>query len=549
MAGDGLGDETIGAPDAGAGWRDTRPAERGLAGGTAGTPGPMAPRRAPAHVSRTDAGWVAALAGVAAFAAIGVSRSLFPRYSANRDENVYVQFGELLARGRVTLPPSRSPFRPWASGVVDGRIVMKYTPPWPAVIGAARAVSGTPRLALALSAAAATLAVYVLAREVVERRSSAVVATAIAVASPLFVVQSGTYLPYLFGLALCAGACAGLLAALRREGSAPAAVAGVLASLAFFARPFDAAVTIGPFALLVAVRAWRDAKPHARRAAGAFVLGALPGLLAAGAYDWYTMGSPLRLPFTVTGSSDGFGFGRRGVFDSSTVPFRFGDGLAGLGTNLRWLPSWTFGGVVTLGLALWGASCAFRRGRPAEARVLASWLVLVPVALVPFWGAWAMSHNWPGVQLLGPFYHLPVLVPIAVFGADRLVALFVRSRPLGALTVVAMLALTAVAIPDKVDANRRRTDEYARAERAVDTAVAGATAVVFLPYRGDSGFLDLLPSRTNPPDLDQRVLYAEDRGRDADLALLAAFPGRRGYVLDYTAPDGGRPAAYEVRPL
>ena len=105
----------------------------------------------------TAARWRAALAVlalVAGAAAVLTNLALFPLYSLNRDDSVYVAMARLLETGAVTLPADSDAFRPWASAVVGDRVVLKYAPPWPAVIAAGDLLAGSPRAALAVSAAA-----------------------------------------------------------------------------------------------------------------------------------------------------------------------------------------------------------------------------------------------------------------------------------------------------------------------------------------------------------------------------------------------------------
>lgn len=299
----------------------------------------------------------------------------------------------------------------------------------------------------------------------------------------------------------------------------------------------------------IAVLATRERECSRRRAAAAMTIGAAPLVLLNLAYNWAVLGSPTKLPFGVTGSADTFGFGRRGVFESSTLPFDFGDGLSGAGVSLQWLPSWLAGGVVLVALALWGTVSLLRRGDGPARWVVASWALIVPIAYLFFWGPWAMTHNWDGVQAFGPFYHLPLIVPVVVFGAHGLRLLAARSVPATGVAVAAMVALTAWSIPDKVHINQRTTDELRAVERAVDQAALD-DAILFLPLRGDGGFLSITPFLENDPALDGSVLYAEDCGTAANRAVLEQHPGRSGYRLEVV--DDDRPThadSYVIRPI
>jgi 4-amino-4-deoxy-L-arabinose transferase-like glycosyltransferase len=484
-----------------------------------------------------------AIAAIAALVAVVGNRWLFPLYSLNRDDSVYVAMARTIQRGHLTLPESHWPFRPWATGLVDGRYAFKYAPPWPVVLAVADAV-GSLRLALAATAAATVLAVRSLAVEVLDDAVEATIAAALLVASPLFLVQSSTYLPYLFSLLLACASTTLLMSGVRQHSRGRMVAAGALAGIALFARPFDAVVLLVP-AAFVGVLAVRGSVR--RQALAALAIGFVPVASIDLLHNWIVLGSPLSLPFGVTGSADAFGFGRRGVFESSTLPFDFLDGLSGAGENLRWLPSWTFGGPFLVALAVWGAVDLHRATRRPAQLVLLWWVVVVPIAYVFFWGPWAMAFNWDGVETFGPFYHLPLLVPLVVFGA-RGMRLLASKPHLAIAGVAAMVAFTAWSLPDKLDANEAGTEQFRAAEEAITDARLDR-AVLFLPWRGESGFLGLTPFLEYDPDVDDGVLYAQDCGTATNLAVLDRFPDRTGYRLEIVEDDLSDPASYAVRSL
>jgi dolichyl-phosphate-mannose-protein mannosyltransferase len=487
---------------------------------------------------------------LAAFAAsVVTSLWLFPLYSVNRDDSVYVAMARLLEHGHVTLPAAGQEFfRPWASAVRGDRVVLKYTPPWPSVLAAADLVTGTTRVGLGLTAAATVVVMALFAVEVLRDRTAGIVAGALLALSPVFVFQSATYLPYVFQLFLELSFATLLLAGLRRRSTAQLVAAGALLGVAAFARPFDAVLFAIPFVVfvLLTVRGRRAVEGDNRWTwVGVIIrvgIGVLPVLLVSLAYNASVMGGPLDLPYTATGAQDGFGFGRRGVFPQFTIPFGRRDGVAGMAENLRWVPSWTFGGIVLVVLAVLGLRWTTGRARWAVAGLA----LTVPLGYLPFWGPYAMSHLWLGVQSLGPYYHLPVLVPLVTFGAAALCRLWRRSSPwarrLSAVVITSMVVLTAVALPDKVAANASIRDDYRTVQRFVDGHHL-RDAVLLLPRRGDLGFDSSAPFLENDPSLHQPVLYAEDRGAE-NFALVDRYPGRSLYRLsEETAPGettGGR---------
>lgn len=467
-------------------------------------------------------------------ASLVVGRSLFSLHSINHDDAMYVYVAQMLGDGDLTLSAEEHDFfTPWASGVHGDRVVMKYAPPWPAVLAVSQGVSGSTALASATAAAAAVGLVFLLAREIFPGRHVALLAAAAFALSPIALIQSGTALPYLFQLVTGLAFATALVAGTRRERPGLIVGAGVALGVGLFARPFDAVVFAAPF---VAVLAWQERRRprELARALARLGAGAAPVVALSLLYNAHTMGSPLSLPFTVTGPLDTFGFGRRGVFADRTIDFSLGDGWDGLTENLRWLVTWTFGGLVTVALAVVGLVATGRTGwrRSPWTVALVGVVVTTCVGYVMFWSPFAMSTLWPGVQTLGPYYHLALLVPLAILGARGLDLLWRRSRATRVVAAAALLggvALTVTAIPPKIEANAAVRDGYADADREID-ALGLANAVLVMPGRGKDGFLSSTPFLENRPDLDQPVLFAEDRG-PGNFALFDRFPDRRIHQL------------------
>jgi hypothetical protein len=461
--------------------------------------------------------------------AIAIKHWLYPLGSINHDEQMYVFSARLLVHGHATLPASYAPFRPWASGVRSGTLIMKYTPVWPAVL-AAGAKLGSMEVALAVVAAAAVALMGLLGRSVFGRWREGLLAAAILLASPLFFLQSGTYLPYTFQLLLDLAVLVLVLDALRRrpdDGAVPRPVvlrlvaAGTVWGIACFARPYDALLLAVPIAI-AAVVALRSRLPHVVAAATWSALGAVVPIVVLLAYNDALMGGPLRSPFTITGPDDKLGFGLRGVFSTSAFHFSAHDGWTSARENLVQLPGWAFGGVLLVALALYGLWR--RRARGPDVVAIAGLAVAVTVGYAVFWSPYSIVRLWPGARTMGPFYHLALLIPLALFGAAGLGVLIDRSRAIGAVAIAALVAVTAVSVGPKIDRNRDVKHDQRAVQLLVERADLGR-AVLFMNDRGTLGFESAAPFLENTPALDRRVVYALDDG-PADLAVLDRFPGR-----------------------
>jgi len=476
--------------------------------------------------------WALAALGLAAFVlSIVVGHWLYPLGSINHDEPMYAFQARLLRHGHLTLPASFEPFRPWASGVRNGHLLLKYTPIWPAVLAMGDGL-GSMRIGTGVAAAAAVVFTGLLGREMFGRWREGVLASLLLLLSPLFFLQSGTYLPYVFQLALAAAIVWLVASAIsdnkRARGMrARLLVAGALWGLALFARQFDAVLLVVPLAVAAAIAARRE--PRRLLAwAGWSALGAAAPVVVLFAYNALLMGSPLRNTFTITGPNDALGFGTRGVFASSSFDFTPHDGLFSLEHNLVQLPGWTFGGLLLVVAAAYGIWRSRKLGFAVWA--LGGIAVSFTLGYAFFWSPYSILKLWPGARTLGPFYHLALLLPLAIFAAAGLAALFERRRVLGAASLVALVAVTAFLAGTRIDRNRNVTNAYRSVQRLVADAHLGRS-VLFLEDRGDKGFQSAAPFLENTPTLaNQKVVYAVENG-PGDLDVLARYPDREGARL------------------
>jgi hypothetical protein len=513
------------------------------------------------------------LAVLSAVAAVVISCRLFPQLSINNDEGIYLLHARTLAGGHL-FPPAPQPadsFLPWLA-VADGdHYVLKYTPFVPAILAASLAVTGGVSAALALVAGSAVVLAYLLGKELFADRRVAATAATLFAASPLVVVQSGLLLGY---LPVLVGVQAGTLLLIRGvrgvrgepgeriprgvRGVRPGALAGAGFALGCAAavRPFDVVLLVAP------VCGWAFAACRGRRwralrsvAAGLAVPAAL--LLAS---NTAATGSPTTLPFTLLEPSDTLGFGVRRLYPSDGVR-HFGprEGLAGVGSHLSLLGGWAFAGVL---LAVCAALALVRRRVPAPGLALGAGAASLLVGYIGFWGVWNAAELWGGIRYLGPFYVLPVLVPLVLFGARGLVDLVLASRPgrrrppaglarlaglarpvrsaVAVLTVLGLLAAgassTAVLV-EAVRANAGFTRHDADLARLVDAQPGRGLVFVGIdpPYLGHP-----VNALSNPPGLDGRALFAVSRGAD-DLTVAAGHPDRRLYLLRTPSAFNGAP--------
>jgi len=469
---------------------------------------------------------VAAVALAAAVWAVAGSTLFLPRLTDNGDEAVYLLQAESFRAGHL-FPPAGEPakaFLPWLSIPDAKHYVTKYTPVFPGFIAASHWLFRSDRAALALAAAGAVIACYHLAREILRRRREAVMAALFFAGSPLFAIQSVTYLSYLFNAGLLMGFAAALLAGVRRRSRGSLALAGLLLGVSFFARPFDAMLVAGP---VLVWWGWSGRHRIRRLAADAgwVGLGSVAPLLAMAVYFQVATGSFLRPPFTFVGPSDTLGFGPKRMYAGMPwLDYTPARALLAFGRLTVLTGFWGFGGLLLVGLAVLG----YRSLASSAGRWLALVAATVPLGYLFFWGSFS-SSEWGGPWRFGPFYWLPVIIPGSILAAagfarlsrwDPAVARFVA---VGMAAVSLFVTVRAIGEHQRLGAVRERL--YAAPLAAVATH---DRAVVFLPPL-DGPYLLQPFSLARNATFEGPVVWAVDRGARRNLDVVRALSDRTAY--------------------
>jgi hypothetical protein len=226
-------------------------------------------------------------------------------------------------------------------------------------------------------------------------------------------------------------------------------------------------------------------------------------------------------------SSDTFGFGfRRMIPDWNPIHYTPARALEGLLLHTELVVFWGFGGLFLVCLAIVAVRA---RPRTGVERWLALVAVTIPVGYFFFWGSWGVA-NWGAPWRLGPFYYLPVLTPLSILGARGFTILRQRARLLGVLTLGAMLAVSGLVLVRAIRDNLAFTEEHRRLFAPL-LETPPEHAVVFLPRIQGPWLLHPFTLARNSISYDGEVIWALDRGDDANLEVLRLFPSRTPYRL------------------
>ncbi|ETA03381.1 hypothetical protein ThrDRAFT_01129 [Frankia casuarinae] len=544
--------------------------------------GSTAARRRARRSGRTPALIVAAICGCSFVVSLVLQATLYRHGSGDADEAAYVLQARMLLDGRLTLDANTVEpfFRPWLTGEHDGRVFTKYLPGWPALLAASQALFATMAVAPALVAAGWVAGTYRLARELFDDAVTAVTAAVFVALSPLVLVHTSLPLAYACGAATLTLACAALLRGGRTGARLSLIGGGAGLGFVLLLRPFDAVIVAVPVVVFVLARLWRSA--GGRSAGGRFMravahrtawalAGLAPFVVVLLAYCRRVTGSALRAPLSASDPLDRFGFGPRRILPSEpTFLFTRRLALEALHGTVVAAPSWVFGGVAVLVLAIFGALRAHRRPE----RVLLVVIVAAVGGGYFFW--WGSAFAMPGLlNGLGPHYHLAAFAPIMILAADgarRVWSMSERwfspwpgtgsppARPvprrpvlrgsglrrpvIAVLAAAGLILLTVDAIPDKVAGQRWVNDRNAFLDALLPDRYPAPAVVVVTP--GVPSRYTQVPYQMlrNTPDLAGPVVYAADIGAGT-ATLPDRMPGRAVYRLrPDEIVDPAAPASY-----
>lgn len=398
-----------------------------------------------------------ALSVLAAGLSVIVHQSLFLHGSLDNDEVAYLLQARALLDGHLllTAPSPVEAYQPWFFAIRPGGYASKYLPLVPALYAVGLALTGTIAPVLAALAAAVPPLTYVLARECGLTAPQGVSAAALVALSPAVLVQTGLALSYLPFLVLLLTAWILLLrlgqGAPPGRTAAGAALAGVAAACA---RPLDAVLLLLVPALWALAQVAR--RTGAVRGVAGLVLGGLPIMLAILVYNARVTGGPLRPPFGLLEPRDQLGFGGRKLFPEDRLhPFGVVESLRGAGTHFLLEPfSWFAVSLLLVGAAAVAVAHWGRVSRGAQLLVVSAGLLLG--GYLCFWGPYNASVLWGGTRVVGPFYALPLLVPLVVVAVPVLHRLATRSPRL--LTALVLVTAVPAAAQTAVTWQQARTD-------------------------------------------------------------------------------------------
>jgi len=478
--------------------------------------------------------WVVACLVVVVAAALSVWS--YQRHPHVPDEVVYLLQARYLAEGHLTLPlpPVPEAFNLNLMLEHAGRWFSSIPPGWPFILSIG-AWLGTPWLVNPLLGGVNVLLAYALLRELYPRRTARLAVVLLA-ASPWHLFMAMNLMTHTASLCATLGAALAVARLRRQPGLVPAVVAGICIGIVGLIRPLEGiavALFLGVWSLGARGRWFRFA-PSA-------VMTVTTALTSALVFPYNTalMGSPNKFPVMAYtdamfgpgtnalgfGPNRGLGWGGldpRPGHDALDVLINANFNLFQLNIELL---GWASGSLVLLLLLL-----------PLRAKLhRADWGMLAAVGMIV--GLHSFYYFSGGPDFGARYWYLTIvpLVVLAARGLEELESRAATGRSLEAVSVqAAVTTLALVALMLFVP--WRATDKYFRYRgmrpdlRAVAASPDMAGSILLIRGRWHPDYSSA--ATYNPVDLTgPEPIFAWDRGAQVRQALVAAYPGRRFFVV------------------
>jgi 4-amino-4-deoxy-L-arabinose transferase-like glycosyltransferase len=408
---------------------------------------------------------------------------------------------------------------------MGGRRFSKYPPGYSLALASGVWI-GQPWLVNALAAALGILGVYLLGRDLFGAKTG-LLAAALGVISPMYVILSGTLLSHPTTLtALVFFTCA-FLRARRPEEPRPAAysiAAGVLLGWAAITRPLTALGMALPFALL----GWSDVIRAPRVALPRYTLMLIPLSLVLSIlflYNHVASGSAWNNLYTLYWEYDAIGFGPH--LGTTGDGHSLSEALRNISFSLPRFGVVLLGWPSLAGVPLVGFVLVLGLSWPPRSRT--EWaLLLPPLGLIAAY----MLYWTTNTGLYGTRYYSEAMPFLWILAARALLKMETR-KWLRRTIMVALLLVTAWGILFLTFTrilDGRGVYGLTRKDHDVIAAADIHQALIFVSTRDWTDYASL--SWLNEPDLSGDLIFAKDMGVIINKEIMAGFLDRSVYYYD-----------------
>ncbi|MGE5377047.1 MAG: ArnT family glycosyltransferase [Bacteroidota bacterium] len=483
----------------------------------------------------------------AVFSSFYVCDRIYEQIPHTEDEISYRWQARVFAEGKYFIPSPPHAANTFVPFVIDyeGRRFSKYPPGWPLILSLG-VRAGLDTWVNPLLAGLCVLLAYLLGKRLVSE-AAGLIAAALMVTSPFFLLNSGSFLSSNLSLALTGVFALAWLEAFSQPVPRFPILYAILAgtSLGWLAltRPLTALGVALPFGIHGLVLLWREDWTVRRRV---LLVGGLAAILAGllPVWQYLVTGQPFLDPYALWWPFDRLGFGKgHGISPQGYTWQDAGENMEiMLNASRRDVFGWGNYSWILLPFGVW----VLRKKKVA-------WSVIaIFVSLVLTY-----TLYWAHVTRYGPRYYYEGLYSLTILSAAGILWLAGKNRFRIAFATLLMGGLIGynlfVYLPARLD-SARAIYGITGSQLALFQAQSAqelVPALVFVPLSNKTVYGNLYGDwpqyggllELENPDLTSPFIFAVQRGEAENNALIQAYPGRR--VIYY---DPGGVAKLQEKP-
>lgn len=469
-----------------------------------------------------------------------LNQFVFPYYSNNHDEGVYIFQMKMLAQGDIYLKSTNySDFFNAYFVINDGeKLYGKYTPVHPLILSIFYILFGDVRLAIGFLAALNIIFLYFISMEIYDS-DTAKIATIICLSSPLFLIISSTYLPYTTSLLLSQIFIYFVIKSLKNDSKKYPLVAGVVLGILFFTRPYDAVLVGAPFILYIIYKIITGEGRQTFTIKLFFLLAFfLPVFLITLTYNYILTDSPFLFPFNKYGPLDTLGFGiKRMSIYTPLYLFTINKSINATAiTVYNLLFNWTLTGPFIIGFI---TLLILKTKRTIFDGLFLALLASVILGNFFFWGISTFIQWENGMGQFGPVYYYILILPLSLI-SGRYIFYISDSTKVKSLILVVFILINIIFILPKIELNYKYTEKN---EKMYAPIIKGniTNALIFLPTPYGPFIHHPFGYLINDPSFNGSVTYAQNLG-NSNIKLIKAYSNRDYYSYEY---DGTYTESYK----